>query len=410
MVKGPHKIFIALPAQDEIDNMESFIQCVRDQSYQNFVLVVCVNQPDDWWKLPEKSHVCSGNVETLDFLNSIHDIPIQVIDRCSPGKGWKGKDFGVGWARKTVMDQASKQASDHDIILCLDADTHFKPGYFQSIADTFNHHPEAVALSVPYYHKLTGDSEKDRAILRYEIYMRYYAINLWRIRSYYSFTAIGSAMALPVWAYRAIGGITPHKSGEDFYFIQKLRKYGEVLTWNSEKVYPAARYSDRVFFGTGPAMIKGRGGDWKSYPIYPFEYFDEVRQTTDCFPELFIHDIPTPMDQFLNVKFGEQNIWQSFRENCRTEQMFVKACHHKIDALRILQFLKWRNTKNNKTDEENLLLWFQQFYPEEIAKLEFDLNTFSLSDNPVNDLDSLRNLLCTIEEKFQISYAHAQKS
>lgn len=409
MIKGSQKIFIALPAQDEIDNMESFIQCVRDQSFQNIVLAVCVNQPDDWWKWPEKAHVCSGNVKTLDFLNSIHDILIQVIDRCSPGSGWKGKDFGVGWARKTVMDHVCKQAADTDIMLSLDADTQFNPGYFQSIADTFNHNPESVALSVPYYHKLTGDSEKDRAILRYEIYMRYYAINLWRISSYYSFTAVGSAMALPVWAYRAIGGITPHKSGEDFYFIQKLRKYGKVLTWNSEKVYPAARYSDRVFFGTGPAMIRGRGGDWKSYPVYPFEYFDEVKQTTDRFPELFIHDVPTPMDPFLTEKFGEQNIWQPLRENCRTEQMFVKACHHKIDALRILQFLKWRNAENKATDETNLKTWFHQFYPAEIAKLEFDLTKFSLSGNPVNDLDSLRNLLCTIEEKFQVTNDHDRK-
>ncbi len=92
-----------------------------------------------------------------------------------------------------------------------------------------------------------------------------------------SFTAIGSAMALPVKSYRAIGGMTPHKSGEDFYFLQKLRKFGKVLTWNKEKVYPEARYSDRVFFGTGPAMIKGRDGDWSSYPIYPFELFDEIK-------------------------------------------------------------------------------------------------------------------------------------
>lgn len=404
MATGLQKIYIALPAQNELENMENFIRCCRDQSFKNFTLAVCVNQPEDWWQMPEKIDVCRNNLETLNFLKDINDFDVEIIDRCSHGNGWKGKDFGVGWARKTVMDHASRQASDHDIILCLDADTHFNPDYFQSIADTFNEHPESVALSVPYYHNLTGDEEKDRAILRYEIYMRYYAINFWRIGSYYSFTAVGSAMALPVWGYKAIGGITPHKSGEDFYFIQKLRKYGEVLTWNREKVYPAARYSDRVFFGTGPAMIKGRGGDWKSYPVYPYEYFDEVKQTTDCFPELFKTDVSTPMDEFINEKFGGQNIWQPLRENCRTEQMFVKACNHKIDALRILQFLKWRNSNNMRSDEENLARWFQQFYPDEISTLKFDLSNFSLSANPVMDLDFLRNLLCTIEEKFQIAH------
>jgi glycosyltransferase involved in cell wall biosynthesis len=279
--------YIALPAMNESDNIEAFVECCLKQTYSDFILVVCVNQPDDWWEGQDKVNICNNNQSTLRILNKIKDIPIVIIDRCSKGKGWKGKDFGVGWARKTAMDHINKQAEANDIMVSLDADTRFNPGYFESIKDNFKHHPDAAALSVPYYHELTGDDQKDRAILRYEIYMRYYAINLWRIGSPYNFTAIGSAMALPVWAYRAIGGITPHKSGEDFYFIQKLRKYGNVLTWNKEKVYPAARYSDRVFFGTGPAMIKGRDGDWSSYPIYPFELFDEVKATYDLFPVLF---------------------------------------------------------------------------------------------------------------------------
>ncbi len=228
-----------------------------------------------------------------------------------------------------------------------------------------------MALSVPYYHELTGDEEKDRAILRYEIYMRYYAINLRRIGSTYSFTAIGSAMALPVKSYRAIGGMTPHKSGEDFYFLQKLRKFGPVLTWNKEKVYPEARYSDRVFFGTGPAMIKGREGDWSSYPIYPFELFDEIRETYDLLPDLFLKDVFTPMDDFIEEKFANQNIWQPLRENFKTREQFVKACHHKIDGLRILQFLKWRNSNSVHSDEENLARWFEKFHPQNLKQLEF---------------------------------------
>ncbi len=123
------------------------------------------------------------------------------------------------------------------------------PVIFNRLLNTFKHHPDAVALSVPYYHNLTGDEEKDRAILRYEIYMRYYAINLWRIGSPYNFTAVGSAMALPVWAYRAIGGITPHKSGEDFYFIQKLRKYrGNINLERGESLSGSPLFRPGVFW------------------------------------------------------------------------------------------------------------------------------------------------------------------
>jgi hypothetical protein len=401
MTEDMIKIYIALPAMKELENMDDFIWCCKYQTNQNFKLVVCVNQPDEWWNIPEKLLVCRNNVETIKHLQTIGGIELAIIDKCSPCQGWKGKDFGVGWARKTVMDQINSEAEAHDIIISLDADTEFNPGYFHSILENFDQYPNAVALSVPYYHKLTDDQAKDRAILRYEIYMRYYAINLWRIGSPYNFTAVGSAIALPVWAYRAVGGITPHKSGEDFYFVQKLRKYGDVLTWNKENVYPAARYSDRVFFGTGPAMIKGRDGDWSSYPIYPFELFDEIKATCDLFPVLFKGDAVTPMDDFIREKFGGLNIWQPLRENCKTEDKFIKACHHKLDGLRILQFLKWRHAKNERSDEENLIRWFQQFYPEQSADLKFDLSKFSFSTNAVNELDSVRMSLASIEEKYQ---------
>jgi glycosyltransferase involved in cell wall biosynthesis len=403
MVANPVKIYVALPALNELENLGDFIRCCRNQTFQNFKLIICVNQPDDWWEKKDKLHICENNASTLTLLRSIIDLNIEVIDKCSNGNGWKGKEFGVGWARKTIMNHINMQAGTYDIIISLDADTRFTSGYFNSILENFIRYPNAVALSVPYYHELTGDEQKDRAILRYEIYMRYYAINLWRIGSPYSFTAIGSAIALPLRSYRAIGGMTPHKSGEDFYFIQKLRKYGQVLTWNKEKVYPASRYSDRVFFGTGPAMIKGRDGDWLSYPIYPFEFFDEIKTTYDLFMVLFEQDVTTPMDKFIREKFSGQNIWQPLRENFKTQNKFVRACHHKLDGLRILQYLKWRNTKNEKPDEENLIRWFHKFYPEKIIELKFDLSKLVFSTIEIKDLDTLRNSLAEIEEKFQIA-------
>jgi glycosyltransferase involved in cell wall biosynthesis len=401
MIADPVKIYVALPIMNELENLGNFIQCCRDQNFQNFKLVVCVNQPDDWWEMENKVTVCHDNSLAVEYLETINDIQIEIIDKSSKGFGWKGKEFGVGWARKTVMDLINSQASGKDMIISLDADTKFNPDYFQSVADTFQQHLDAVALSVPYYHRLTGDEEKDRAILRYEIYMRYYAINLWRINSPYSFTAIGSAMALPAWAYRAIGGMTPHKSGEDFYFLQKLRKYGEVLTWNPEKVYPAARYSDRVFFGTGPAMIKGSRGDWKSYPIYPYAFFDEVKQLYDLFPTLFDRDVPTPLDHFIKRKFRSSNIWQPLRENFKTPENFVRACHHKLDGLRILQYLKERNEVSNLPDEENLLSWFEKFYPEKLHEGSFDLQKLVFSSSSVSEMDSIRNMLARIEEGYQ---------
>lgn len=396
-----NKVYVALPALDEAAYLPSFIECLRNQTFKDFSLVVCINQPDDWWEDTSRISICQNNQRSIDLLNSIKDLDIHLIDRSSKGKGWTGKKYGVGWARKVVMDFIAAKADDPDIIISLDADTTFDPKYFSTVIENFKRNPKSVALSVPYYHKLTGDEVKDRAILRYEIYMRYFVLNMWRINSPYSFTAVGSAIALPVKSYKAIGGITPHKSGEDFYFLQKLRKFGRLNFWNNEKVYPAARYSDRVGFGTGPAMIKGSKGDWDTYPIYSFEYFDEVKATYELFPTQFKTDVETPMDKFNKEKFGDRDIWSSLRENFKKEDKFIWACHHKLDAFRVFQFLKWRNADNKLTDETNLIRFFEKFYPSKIASLSFDFNGLSFTNTSISNLDELRNKLMGIEEVYQ---------
>ena len=405
MNKTPTRIFIALPVMNERKNLPIFIECLRNQTFQNFVLVVCVNQPDNWWDLENKRHICENNIRSLQYLSSLNHINVEVFDHCSPGNGWKGKKTGVGWARKIPMDEIAKKAKPNDILVSIDADTTFESDYLQSIVELFYDEKKDVALSVPYYHKLTGDEEKDRSILRYEIYMRYYAINLWRIKNPYAFTAIGSAIALPVKYYKAVGGITPHKSGEDFYFLQKLRKFGTIATWNREKVYPESRYSDRVGFGTGPAMIKGRAGDWSSYPIYQAALFDDIKKTYDLFDDLFEKKVSTPMDDFNRMKFGDSDIWEPLRRNARTVDQFEKACFHKIDAFRIIQFLKWKNSEFPESDEQNLIVFFNQYYAQRILTLSFDLGKINFKTSPVEELNELRNFLVKIEEEYQKNHA-----
>jgi hypothetical protein len=287
-------------------------------------------------------------------------------------------------------------------MITLDGDTRFSPTYFQSVRENFVHHRDAVGLSVPYYHKLSGKAEEDRAILRYEIYMRNYAINLWRIGNPYSYTALGSAMALPVHAYKAIGGMTPKKSGEDFYFLQKLCKYGSLLSWNSEKVYPAARFSDRVFFGTGPAMIKGASGDWESYPVYHHTLFDMVRKTYEGFDRLFEKDVELPMDPFLKDTLGWTDPWKALRGNSKGQEKFRKACMHKVDGLRILQFLKYSQKKLGYQDESCLHDLFMEYYQEGLDKFDFLEPGFTFDILSIQQLDMIRNFLVGIEELYQI--------
>ncbi|MCD4773618.1 MAG: glycosyltransferase [Bacteroidales bacterium] len=394
------KIYVALPVMDEMDYLPEFINNINNQKYKSFELYICVNQPDEWWSNPEKESICLNNKRALKLLKKITQFPVTVIDKSSKGMGWKGKKFGVGWARKTIMDKISIKADKNDIILTLDADTSFSENYLSSISDSFIAGEKVVALSVPYYHKLTEDETTNRNILHYEIYMRYFSLNLWRISNPYRFTALGSAIAVPVWVYKTIGGITPHKSGEDFYFLQKLRKYGKLKIWNNEKVFPAARFSDRVFFGTGPAMIKGKNGNWSSYPFYHFSLFDKIKITFDLFFDLYEKDIETPLSGFLRDQFNSENIWIPLRNNFKTRENFIKACEDKVDGLRILQFLKSSQKNILKSDEENLKEYLIKFNKnEEIEKLY--LEEFSFSSSSIFQLNLIRDFLVMKESELQ---------
>ena len=383
-----------------MERLPLLIQAIMDQTVQQFRLVICVNQPNSWWNDPVHLHVCEENQLTIRYLQRIDDKRIEIIDRSAPGKGWPLKGHGIGVARKYLMDHISKVADADDIIISMDADTVFSKEYFASVAENLRINPAASAIAIPYYHKLSYNQELDRAMLRYEIYMRAFAINMWRIRSPYCFTALGSAIALPVWAYRESGGMTPKLSGEDFYFLQKIVKTGRLLHWNSEIVFPATRLSDRVFFGTGPALIKGMGGDWSSYPVYNYRLFDQVAETYKLFASLYSKDVVTPLDNFLFGKFGELP-WKGLRNNFKTQAHFIRACHEKIDGLRILQFLKESQPSDEKISEaalSELLMLYKKQFPELINERNTKVDFLQSS---IAALDSTRDILFEIEMHYR---------
>lgn len=391
-------IHVALPVMDEPELLPLTLRAVSAQNYPYFRVVVCVNQPDSWWEDPVKLRQCQHNRECLQILQTFQGADITVLDFSSPGRGWKGKQHGVGYARKTVMDYIARTAAPEDIIISMDADTTFSPGYFSSVADTFLKNGDLVAVAVPYYHVLTGKQDEDRAILRYEIYMRHYFLSLARLNSPYSFTALGSAMAVPVHAYRAIGGMTPKLSGEDFYFLQKLRKYGNVGIWNPVLVNPAARFSDRVFFGTGPAMIRGAAGDWNSYPIYPDSLFNLIGETYAMIDSMFEQTTSTPVTRFLQEVFREEDPFHPIRRNHKDRARFIRAFHEKLDGLRILQFLKTNHKSFQGSDEKNLRQFLTDHYPvsASVAPALFR-NDFSLTASCTEELSALRDFLFTQE-------------
>lgn len=388
-------LYLAIPAMDEFENMAALLDILAQQDYPHRAAFICVNQPDTWWDDDQKRSICLNNQKTLSFLHNHCDTNLVILDRSSPGKGWTKRHQGVGWARKTAMDAINQIAHPHDLIVSMDADTYYPTDYLSSLAENLTRNPQAAGFAIPYYHNLTHHERTDRAILRYEIYMRYYACNLWRCHLPYRFTAVGSAMAATAEAYRKISGITPHRSGEDFYFLQKLAKTGTIVTWNRQRAYPAARFSDRVLFGTGPAMIKGDQGDWNSYPFYDPAKFDLVADTFKHLPEALQRTVPNEFISFVNQQLNTEDLFEPLRRNHTELPRFVKSATERLDALRILQYLRYAGKDPSRTDEEIVFQYLTIFHP------AVAVPPFSFTHSPIAELDKIRNIFAALESEYQ---------
>ena len=331
---------VAIPLLAERDNLPLMLERLRRQTFRQFTLYCCVNNLEGGYGYEE-------NQACLALLREVHDLSLVVIDRSSQGCGWTGKRRGVGWARKLLFEQIMKEHNDDELVVSLDADTDFDDNYLQAVVDTMNAYSDHNAFSVPYYHPLSHDEALDRPMLRYECYMRHYLLGLLRIDNPYAFSALGSAMVFPLWAYRRVGGITPLQGGEDFYLLQKFAKTGRLVRQFVDPyrtqgmvVCPQGRISTRVPFGTGPAIAKGIAGMEDSYPFYSDEGFAAVKATYDLFPKLYDCDIDTPMTSFLRQQLSTDDLWSSLRANFKSRELFVRACAERVDGLRILQYLK----------------------------------------------------------------------
>ena len=289
----------------------------------------------------------------------------------------------MGWARKVLLDTILQTSGDDELIVSLDADTAFRDDYLQGVLTDMNAHPTASALCLPYYHPLSGTAETDRAMLRYELYMRHYLLSLLLIRNRYAFSSLGSAMAFPAWALRRVGGITPLAGGEDFYLMQKFAKTGQIALRT-----PMASYPGRISHGAfrhGTAIAKGTAGIAAAYPFFEAEGFRQIEETFRLFPALFHGDRETPMSPFLRHALHSDDLWGPLRSNFKRQELFVHACEERVDGLRILQFLRADFCRPERQKEAFFSLW---------QRLKLGtLRDFDFTTAPISELNDIRNQL-----------------
>jgi hypothetical protein len=159
---------------------------------------------------------------------------------------------GVGEARKIGSDLAMHLIEEGIIrsswIHSTDADAILPNGYFEASEIVA---PKNSFMLYPFRH--TGMSLESSL---YEFSILWYAFGTNTANSAYGYPSIGSAIACRAEAYAKVRGWPKRAAGEDFYFLNKLRKVGDYRYAACAPIQLSSRESDRVPFGTGPGIKK----------------------------------------------------------------------------------------------------------------------------------------------------------
>ncbi len=347
---------IIIPVCAELEYLPSTIESLANNPAAELadmlVILVINNPPPD---SAGSSAKFAENRETLRLLRNSQfpcqkTLNVSWIDAASPGFEINPKE-GVGAARKTGMDNALcflDFTGICPIIISLDADTRVEINYLESISGYFKDNPDKAGATINFEHQASSTPEEDAAVTSYELFMRYYVEGLRISQSPYAYHVLGSAMAFRAEAYVRAGGMRKRNGGEDFYFLQALRKTGDIGQIIETTVRPSSRVSDRVPFGTGPRISRivqsGKGLMFYNPEIFIIlkKLFASVDMTSATGHALF-QEMLCGIDVSLTAFLIENNFfheWEKIRRNTPKDKKKIEwAFHTWFDAFRTLKFV-----------------------------------------------------------------------
>ena len=341
-------LIVVIPCYNEPNLGEtilSLFNCIDPA--QKVLLLIVVNDAEN-----DPQNIKKQNLDSLAALSLLKkNSPAFIELHWIYATNLPTKHAGAGWARKIGMDWAvsvfNKTGNSDGIIVSLDADTTVASNYFAAIAAHFKIYPDDVGTSIYFEHPVSDD-EQGEAISLYELYMRYYK-NAVRLTGFpHSIYTVGSCFTVKADAYVAQGGMNRKKAGEDFYFLHKLSQRGHIGEINNTMVIPSSRLSDRVPFGTGPALQKYINGSDELKLSYPLEAIQLLKPFFDKVDLLFSIDKITPSTLSDNPVFQQFITSTNFlaelnelKSNCSTGKVFRKRFFHLFNAFKIIKWLNF---------------------------------------------------------------------
>ena len=151
--------------------------------------------------------------------------------------------------------------------------------------------------------------------------------------------------------YANVRGFPKRPAGEDFYLLNKLAKQAAIINLSNATIAIEPRMSERVPFGTGPAVTKILALDDPStgYHYYHPLLFTELKNCLIALSQLwqykdnFNHWLTTLTEE---VKFGLEQLNINkllihLRNQSNTESQCLEQVHQWFDAFRTLKFIHY---------------------------------------------------------------------
>jgi hypothetical protein len=345
-VSNDLKVIVVIPAFNE-HFIEKTIDSLKQNSFENGAveIIIVINESDS---VPE--NISEFHKKQYDKLKALSDnistpklkffpVYIKNIDK---------NIAGPGIARKIGMDEAVKRFDkinyQQGLIVNLDGDTIVEANYLDELIKISLTDTKIKAYSIYFEHNLNGNiaPEEKKAIIQYELHLRYY-INMQRLLKLpFAYYTIGSAMAVRNYAYKEAFGMNKRQAGEDFYFLHKFIKTGYFAEINSTKVFPSARISDRVPFGTGRAISNIiRLG--QSLQTYNFRSFESLNSLLSKLEDIYhdynnIRHVDKPVLDFLKSRNFIKR-YLEIKKHTKDYPAFKKRFFRWFDAFLLMKYL-----------------------------------------------------------------------
>lgn len=341
-------IIVTIPCYNEIgllDSLNSIYECTLPDNHTEVIVVINDGEQD--------------TIETKEQNITTYHLAIKwAKDKNTTAlyfhiiyaKNLPKKHAGVGLARKIAMDEAVKRfetiGNKKGIISCFDADTLCETNYLTALEKHFEQYPKTPGCAIYFEHPLDGvlHPSNYKAIIDYELFLRYYTNGLKYVGLPYAYQTVGSSMAVRSDAYQKQGGMNKRHAGEDFYFLHKIIALGFFTELTSTTIIPSPRQSDRVPFGTGKAVSEWMNNN--ALDTYAPQIFIDLKSFTTTIntlwkitrTETYLYSLPKSISTFL-IEADFETELNRIKTNSSNSASFTANFYQWFNAFKVLKFI-----------------------------------------------------------------------